>query len=591
MSTVDALTDEEREKLAQLQAVTNSENPDIQISLLQSVEWDVQAALQAIYGDGGPTIPPRRTSPPRTVHSLEIDDSHVVFDAQTRPNMFSPLRIPARRGFGTGLFSLLVAPLSVLASVLHFVFRVLRIPFPRMSTLGISFGSRTGAYGSRGGRRRRGSNDEDPSTVAERWVLELEEETGALCVSKAALIEAQRDVPGLGEGGDESNEPGPSSRPLLVRRRHERPKTIPDFFTGGFDLALKTAEREARVLCVILTSEEHDDSPAFRRDVLTNTEFVNALTDNRILCWGGDVSEKDGYQTAIKLGATTYPFVAFIALYARANRGDAMTVISRHSGPSTTITSAESLTNHLRSTVLPRVAPVLNRRRAEQQAREYERRLRQEQDRAYEESQRKDYEKIMKRREEERKAREEEERQRAEAAERERLLKQQAEERLRQKAEKTAWRRYARRAVVPPELNSKASVPIRFRMPSGQLVVRRFEPTDTITGVYAFVASQFIPRSEAPEDDPIHPPGGVAISDVDSHDWDWDFRLAITFPKSIIAWTKGEKSTVGDVSALRGGGNVVVEKLQASSDGDNGDESPATEEEDDEEETPSEDEM
>ena len=45
MSTIDALTDEEREKLAQLQAVTNSENPEIQISLLQSVDWDVQASL------------------------------------------------------------------------------------------------------------------------------------------------------------------------------------------------------------------------------------------------------------------------------------------------------------------------------------------------------------------------------------------------------------------------------------------------------------------------------------------------------------------------------------------------------------------
>lgn len=44
MSTMDALTDAEKETLSQLQAITNGADEDIQISLLQSVDWDLQVS-------------------------------------------------------------------------------------------------------------------------------------------------------------------------------------------------------------------------------------------------------------------------------------------------------------------------------------------------------------------------------------------------------------------------------------------------------------------------------------------------------------------------------------------------------------------
>lgn len=42
MSHLDALTESERDALAQLQAITDGADVDTQISLLQSVNWDVQ---------------------------------------------------------------------------------------------------------------------------------------------------------------------------------------------------------------------------------------------------------------------------------------------------------------------------------------------------------------------------------------------------------------------------------------------------------------------------------------------------------------------------------------------------------------------
>jgi FAS-associated factor 2 len=224
------------------------------------------------------------------METLEVDDS-LVFGAQPRTRNYPFSRFVGGTPGRIGLFSILMAPFSVtvnlLSSLFHFIFRVLRIPFPRLNTLALSFNVNNRSA-------RRGSVSDDPGVVAERWVRELEEETGAVCISKAALMDAN----GHGDDDDGDNEPGPSSR--VIKRRGggggSKMKTLPDFFLGGYDAALRLAQREARVLCVILTSEEHDDVPAFRRDVLADPEFVRTLTDNHIIIWGGDVRERDAYQ-------------------------------------------------------------------------------------------------------------------------------------------------------------------------------------------------------------------------------------------------------------------------------------------------------
>jgi hypothetical protein len=57
MSDLDALTESERDALSQLQAITNGADVDTQISLLQSVNWDVQVrtfVILSIENGGGP---------------------------------------------------------------------------------------------------------------------------------------------------------------------------------------------------------------------------------------------------------------------------------------------------------------------------------------------------------------------------------------------------------------------------------------------------------------------------------------------------------------------------------------------------------
>jgi FAS-associated factor 2 len=271
----------------------------------------------------------------------------------------------------------------------------------------------------------------------------------------------------------------------------------------------------------------------------------------------------------LKLDATTYPFVAFVSLYARLGKPDALTVITRHCGPSTTFTSASALSTHIQNTVLPRVAPVLNRKRAEIRTRTAERELRAEQDRAFKEAQRKDYERITKRREEERRRKEEEERAQREAA-----------DRHKRKEERIHWRRFARRVVAPKEvLGSKSGVRIGVRLPNGKLVVRKFEPTDSITGLYAFVDAQMIPAQYNPKDDPNEPPAGYRYAgDADTHDWEWEFKLAVAFPRSDVPWTKGSQMKIRDVEALKGGANLVIEMLTPMYEDDNDTESDEEEE-------------
>lgn len=236
---------------------------------------------------------------------MEVDDS-LVFGARTPPSSSSTWpasrAFPQRAGAGLGIFSLLTAPFSLtlhfVASLFHFVFRVLRIPFPRLNTLNLSFNRSFGQFNR---SARRGSYSDDPSIVAERWVRELEEETGAVCISKAAAMDAQEN--GNGNASTSAiatgSEAGPSNRAIPVKRHATQVKTLPDFFLGGYDAALRAAQRDARVLCVIITSEEHDDVPEFKRNVLTDPEFVKTLTDNHIIVWGGDARERDGYQGKI----------------------------------------------------------------------------------------------------------------------------------------------------------------------------------------------------------------------------------------------------------------------------------------------------
>lgn len=111
----------------------------------------------------------------------------------------------------------------------------------------------------------------DPASVADRWVRELEEETGAIRESRlgdvvgASGVMHESKVVGVSSSTETQAGPGPST----LSRRNENYKAyrqlIPEFYLGSYEDALDEAQREAKLMCVILVSEEHDDVAEFKR--------------------------------------------------------------------------------------------------------------------------------------------------------------------------------------------------------------------------------------------------------------------------------------------------------------------------------------
>ncbi|KLO12666.1 hypothetical protein SCHPADRAFT_915548 [Schizopora paradoxa] len=424
----------------------------------------------------------------------------------------------------------------------------------------------------------------DPASVADRWVRQLEEETGAICESRV-------DVGGGGGNGATAMTtgaaagagPGPSTlssrRSALSKAAGQR--VLPDFYMGSYESALRVAEKEMRPMMVVLVSEEHDDVADFKRMVLVDEDLVRVLRENDFVVWGGDVRDYEASQASQKLGATTYPFVAFVALQPRGGRNSSssiLTVLSRHQGPavprspqlsassntSVVPTAASTLVNHLTNTLLPRVTPHLGRLRGAAAERALAARLIAEQNAAFQASADRDRERIemaeiaiREREEEERRRKREEE---------ERKLKEEEEfcRRESEKAERLLWWRYARRCLLAPEPSPSSTdggkpVRIALRLPSGARVVRLFSPSTPITQLYIAAASNLIPQEHAPSDDPKEPPSTYrtiqSVAAVESKCW--NFALATTYPRVVIPGDG--KSKIGDIRGLRYGGVVAIE--------------------------------
>lgn len=207
--------------------------------------------------------------------------------------------------------------------------------------------------------------------------------------------------------------------------------------------------------------------------------------------------------------------------------------------------------------------------------RQRERALRAEQDRAFEESARRDRERIEKKRAAEKEAQEVARRQAEEEQRAQEQAKQAEEEKARWAEKRMAWRRYGRRALLPREprpgeQGRGKTVRVGVRMPDGRRAVRFFGELDSLTAVYAFVDTMFIPDTKdfAPALDPTSPPEGEepgemgllhAMEKVGKKNGEWfGFKLAMAYPRKEIHWEAGKK--VGDVEGLSGG-QLVVELL------------------------------
>lgn len=143
------------------------------------------------------------------------------------------------------LLSWLAFPFHILSSIFRFLFGVLRIPIPPLRFLSLNF------YRARHFRPSRGGPD--------RWLRELEEETGAISIGRLKLPR--------GTTSSLNMEPGQSS--LSSRRQNgqieDGRKLLPDFIVSTYEEMLRQCQREMKIGCIILVSEEHDDVPDFKR--------------------------------------------------------------------------------------------------------------------------------------------------------------------------------------------------------------------------------------------------------------------------------------------------------------------------------------
>jgi FAS-associated factor 2 len=162
----------------------------------------------------------------------------------------------------------------------------------------------------------------------------------------------------------------------------------PPFFEGSYSQALNMAKQELKYLIVVLHSEDHDDTHQFCVETLTNEQFVNYISDQNMLIWGGDVKQSEAYKVSIMLGVTRYPFMALIALH-----DNLMKVAHRFDGITSTANIIETINR-----LVVRLDRSYELARQERASRDADRRIREQQDAAYEESLRQDREKAEKNR-------------------------------------------------------------------------------------------------------------------------------------------------------------------------------------------------
>lgn len=190
---------------------------------------------------------------PAQIETFEVDDSDqgpllgsagAGSGSNRRPPNWSTYVLSRRT-----IYALLTFPFSVISSIFRFLFGVLHIPLPRsFSTLNF--------LTARGSQATRRQPPEDAKSVTDRWVRALEEETGAICISRS-----RSDAAATGVAGPSTA----STSTLRSRGDGMTSPVLPDFFLGSYEEAMKTCQRQLKIGCIILISDEHQDAPKFKR--------------------------------------------------------------------------------------------------------------------------------------------------------------------------------------------------------------------------------------------------------------------------------------------------------------------------------------
>ncbi|GAA5866244.1 hypothetical protein JCM8547_007215 [Rhodosporidiobolus lusitaniae] len=568
----------QRDTLSQFRSITarTEEQDEESVEVLSECGWNLEAAISRIF-DGPPAA---SSSSSRHAYPPPAHDDNAGVDDALLPTTSYATSSPHRRqavngtgGLGTGqvgiyyLRQALAVPITILAwpagllynlgaVLLSFLARLFRL---RPSTA--SFRPRNPFTSL-----SRPKSILSPTAAAEAWIRSAESLTGLSCPSLPASSSSTASGVQIGSSSGLSRRGGAGQHEADGAR-------LPPFFVGGYEAALRKARDERRVLMVVLSHEEHDADAAFKQDVLTNPELVKTLTEENVLVWGGDVSERDGYQVGQTLSFIALPFLAFISLQpfsaVPGNPSTAsltsprMRLITRLE-PSTTATANGPLTaalvhNHLLTVVLPKAKPFLTRLTAQHAQREADRREREATERRVQENARKDEERVLavRRREAEKKA---EEQRRAEEAERA-SLELAEKERVAGLARRwRVWKRGELEARGEPPKGEEGAVRCVVRLGDGRRVMRTFSAAEGTEDVYGWVECELSAAEDA-EEKGGELPGGYEQKFV--------FRLATAFPRWVVPLEAAAggleegRTSVGEAFKGQGGTvNLVVDGLE-----------------------------
>eukprot|EP00522_Entomoneis_paludosa_P013887 CAMPEP_0172448630 /NCGR_PEP_ID=MMETSP1065-20121228/7606_1 /TAXON_ID=265537 /ORGANISM="Amphiprora paludosa, Strain CCMP125" /LENGTH=409 /DNA_ID=CAMNT_0013200183 /DNA_START=9 /DNA_END=1238 /DNA_ORIENTATION=- len=257
------------------------------------------------------------------------------------------------------------------------------------------------------------------------------------------------------------------------------------WLTTGFAAAQEQATQQQSLLLVYLHSPLHRSSETFCKQILCHDSMVAFINQPHITALGVSVHTAQGAYLAQLLQASCYPFLALLQPRASTsgNNGSSsnssMSLVLRAEGPALTELSVQQVLPHFQ-TALQRHQATVAEAEARRLQRQEESDLRREQDEEYQQALLADQER---------------ERQQREEAEREaRRFREEKEEEERQQKEAASKLDNARAQVPtePPATGATGPVTtIRFVLPSGTKLNRRFYSSENIGGILAYLAIYF----------------------------------------------------------------------------------------------------
>lgn len=302
--------------------------------------------------------------------------------------------------------------------------------------------------------------------------------------------------------------------------------THPEFFDGGYTQALTVAKRDLLYLLVFLSSEEHDDNDKFCRGTLTNPELIEFLNQHKVLVWGGNVRNTEAFQVSNTLQATTYPFLAIIALQTTTGTSK-MSVIDRLEGP---VTPAAVMRRF--ETAMTRTGSNLQQLRMEREQRELERKLRQEQDHAYHAS-------LLADQEKERKIKQERE-----------AAKLAQIEKMQQEKNKKLYIQYLYGQFKKEQEDDEKMTNISFRLVNGERVIRKFKGSDSLETLYQFI--EVYPYLQDEQDIKESPPR--------NYKHHYTFTIHSPFPRTV--YQPDSDSKIVDQKGLWPSATLIVDTIE-----------------------------